>query len=173
MTEQAEPAEPAAARSRWPLRGFLTAVFIVIAGPPVGALLLAGPLYIQAGRHAVTDLQPEALHSEFQVYMSVVYLMVLFSHVVGGIQALLAAIWLGIRTYLRGTFGYGEAVLAALVVSTIWAFRFGSIEELSNLPRLLNGDLPGGGLQLMLIGLSVGSALICRWLLRVVRILPG
>ena len=172
MTDAAAPLEPAPTRSRWPLRGLLTALFIFVVGPPLGALLMAGPLYFISGQHTVTDVGPGALQNELLTYLSVVYLMMLFSHFVGGVQAFLAAIWLGIRTFLRGSFGYGEAVLTSIVVSVIWTLRFGNMDAFLNLPRLLRGDFEGGGFPLTLIGLSVASAVICRWLLRVVRILP-
>lgn len=162
---------PMTTRARWPLRGFLTAIFIFLAGPPIGATLLVVPLYFISGQHTVTDFHPNSIQNELESYLSVSLLMVMLSHFVGGVQALLSAVWLGIRVYLRGTFSYGHAVLVAVAVSIIWALRFGNLGTL-DIPALLTGEFGGGGLPPMLVLVSVASALICRWLLRVVRILP-
>jgi hypothetical protein len=172
MTEQTDISRPAPVRTRWPLRGFLTATFIIVAGPPIGAILLVVPLFFMAGQHTVADFSPESVQNELWSYLSVSILMVTFSHFLGGVQAGLSAIWLGFRVFFRGTFGYGEAALVALVVSLIWAMRVSNPGALLDFRAVLSGDFGGEGFPLTLIAVSIVSALICRWLLRVVRILP-
>ena len=172
MTEQTDISHIPPARTRWPLRGFLTATFIFVVGPPIGAILLVVPLFFLSGQHTVADFSPESVQNELSSYLSVSILMVVFSHFFGGVQAGLSAIWLGVRVFFRGTFGYGEAVLVALVASLIWAMRVSNLGALLDFRAVLSGDFGGEGFPLMLIAASLLSALICRWLLRVVRILP-
>lgn len=172
MTDQTDIGRMAPARTRWPLRGFLTATFIFVVGPPLGAILLVVPLFFMSGQHTVADFSPESVQNELWSYLSVSILMVMFSHFLGGVQAGLSAIWLGFRVFFRGTFGYSEAALVALVASLIWGLRVGNLGALLDFPAVLSGDLGGEGFPLVLIVVSIVSALICRWLLRVVRILP-
>ena len=161
-------------RRRWPLRGFLVAVFIFAVAPPLGALLLAVAMVIWLGFAPTSgqELQAADIFRELQSYASVMVLMVMFSHLFGGWQAALAAVWLGMRTFWRGTFGYVEALLVALLASFLWTLRFGSLDALMAWPTAGAGEASAGGSHLTLMAVSVAAALVCRWLLRVVRILP-
>lgn len=171
-----EPA-PVPPSKRAPLRGLLVAGFVFFAGPPIGALLLIGPGYLLAVVPSTPPVMSEFLppaQNELTSYLSVAVFFVLFSHLFGGAQALFTGLWLGARTYWRGGFGYTEAALAALVVSVVWGLRaYGGLNEAVDWSRTASDLSPGGGLVLSLGAISVVSALICRWLLRRVRILPG
>ena len=175
MTSQDVPVQPMTPeRRRWPLRGFLVAVFIFAVAPPLGALLLAGAMVVWLG-FAPTGgqgLQAAEIYRDLQSYASVAALMVMFSHLFGGVQAAISAAWLGMRTFWRGTFGYGEAMLVALVASLLWTLRFGSLDALMAWPTAGSGEASPGGVHLSLLVVSIVAALVCRWLLRVVRILP-
>lgn len=167
---------PAPAPERAPLRGLLVALFIFFIGPPIGALLLIGPGFLLAGAPSTTGMSefPPAMQNDLKSYLSVALFMLMLSHVAGGTQALFTGVWLGLRTYLRGTFGYGEAAMAALVVSAIWGlWVHGGLNESLNWSRTGGDPTPGGGLALSFGVVSIVSALVCRWLLRRFRILPG
>lgn len=79
-----------------------------------------------------------------------------FGFLLGGLPALLSAMWLGRRTFLRGGFGYLEAIATAVVATVL-----GQV-----LLALLLGErrgLASGALAFLPVGVS--SGVICRALL--------
>ena len=173
-----QSSEPA--RTRWPLRGFLVFTFILVVAPPVGALLLAAPLTFIASEKGVADFTGDAWLHEIQSYLAVTWIMMMLSHLFGGVQAFLSGLWLGVRTAYRGTFGYIEALITGLVTSLIWGLRFGDVrgvfyrvsDALTGTEPVPDASSPATVL-IVLVGAGLLSALACRWLLRVVRILPA
>jgi hypothetical protein len=167
---------PAPAPRRAPLRGLIVAAFIFFLGPPIGALLLIGPGFLLSHSPSPTGMSefPPAMQGDLDAYLGVALFVLLFSHMAGGLQALLTGIWLGLRTFWYGTFSYGEAALAALVVSAVWGLAaYGGLNEALIWSRTAGDPTPGGGLAMSFGILGIISALICRFLLRRFRILPG
>ena len=85
-----------------------------------------------------------------------------FSYIIGGLPALIAAIWLGRRTYLDGGFTYRQAVTTALVASAIL--------HASDIPNLSLNLLPKYAL---VASMGVFSAIICRYAVRKVGWFDG
>lgn len=150
-----------ASRQRW-LRALGVLAFVALVGPAIGAVLFPTPL---AGPTIWWTL---LTHGEGTVgdRLSVLGYIVLGSYVLGMVPAVAAALAMAIATLLRGRFGYavaaGAGVFGALAVWITFAVGNSAAELQSGSAAMLAVFVP----------ICVVAALICRWLLGVVRILP-
>lgn len=116
MTATEQRGAPDHSRRAW---GFGLACFFL--GPPIGAVLimLAMPLAdaVASGGASLVSFRL----SELADYLGSILAVALLSFLFGGLPALASAIWVGIRTYDRGRFGYGEAMVVAALATVLLA----------------------------------------------------
>lgn len=144
------------------LRSLGVLVFVTLAGPVVGAVLFPTPLsgpyiwwtLLSTGEGALADK------------LAVLGYVVLGSYALGIVPAASAGVAMALATWRRGRFGYLLAALSgvfgAAVVWLVYALQANTADVQSNSVAMLALFVP----------ISVATALVCRWLLGVVRILP-
>lgn len=148
-------------RERW-LQALGVLVFVSLVGPAIGAVLFPTPL---SGPYIWWTL---LTHDQGSLgdRLSVLGYVVLGSYVLGMVPAVAAALVMAVATLLRGRFGYavaaGAGVFGALAVWLTFAVSNSTANLQSGSAAMLAVFVP----------ICVVAALICRWLLGVVRILP-
>lgn len=135
--------------------------FVVLIGPALGALMFPTPF---AGPTIWWTL---LTHEEGSIAdrLSVLGYVVLGSYALGILPASVAAVVMAFETWRRGRFGYVVAALAGLIgtaAAGIYAAHAGADAARSN----------GVALLVFYVPISVAAAVLCRWLLGVLRILP-
>ncbi|MBL8566672.1 MAG: hypothetical protein JNM89_13230 [Hyphomicrobiaceae bacterium] len=98
-------------------RAVAVGAFVTLAGPVIGALLIAALSMFRGG----FGWSGGSLSQIAADVASVVYMFVLFGYVFGVPPALAAAIWLGWRTYRKGGFGYIEAAVTGGLAPVVYA----------------------------------------------------
>jgi hypothetical protein len=153
------------------VRGLVAGLFIFVAGPPLGAMLLTVPLLLAAAVNMLAGIEGPVKASDVAaLFIAFPLLMAFGSYVLAGLAALIAGTLLGLVTRLRGRFNMWEATLAVLIglgVGLLFAAR-----------PICSGAGPscsaGNFLALMLLLSVIGvlAAKACRTLLRSLRVLP-
>lgn len=149
------------------LRAIGVVVLIAVFGPLVGLLALILAL---AGIARLSFLYTTLLGAAGQVLTAAtahgltVFAQVALAYSVIGKGTLLVGGWIALRTMLRGNVGYVETALAAFVAAMAAA----------PLPMHSGWRFDDAiGVQDYGVSLCILSALICRWLLDVLEILPA
>ena len=145
---------------RYLRRALGVGAFIVAIGPPIGFLAYMVPLALYS---AVTEGPSwEGLKAVPQV----IAFGVIFSFVIGGVPALMSALPSAWLVWRCGTVSYllaaGLAVAAGIV--SVIALQVSSYPEVD--------WRPAPGMMAFVCGLSLVSALICRWVMERVGLLP-
>lgn len=153
MSEPATRAQAASPGYARRALGFALACLLL--GPPVGAslIMLAIPVVeLIASRGG--SLARFSI-GELGNYIGSILIAAIVSFLFGGLPALASAIWVGMRTYRFGRFGYVEAVLVSLISTLVLA------------PFTLPGsaDPRTWTLGTLMLPASLVSALIVRWML--------
>jgi len=129
----------------------------LLLGPPIGAvLIMLGFPLIELIQTRGASLDGFGLTSAGQ-YVAAIFIAALVSYVFGGFPALASAVWVGVRTFWSGRFGYGEAFVVGLVSTLLLAPV--SLKMPSTIDPMLwtIGD--------MVLPASLASALIVRRIL--------
>lgn len=157
--------ESASPPVRYQRRALAVVALVVLLGPPIGSLLISVPVAPFLFAANVSDFSLSGLFSGLASAVMLAAFAAMFSYIYGGLAALISALWLGTRTYHCGTFGYEEAVLVAVVASCLGGLAM----------AMLVFEQPSAYLTflVMLIPASIVSALMCRWLLGRLGILPS
>lgn len=153
--------EPAANKEFW--RGVKVAAFVTLVGPPVGALLLLafGTLRVMLanGFASFASIDVEAVAS-VALWVSV------FSYVFGGLTAFLSGVMLGVRTAKGRASGtlmtLGIVAVALLITAVVFRVLPFRSDPLGNVAALVAFLAP----------LAAVSALVCRWFMIKIRLLP-
>lgn len=118
MTETTTDQTPAgpAAPLRFPRRAMLVAGFVTLMGPLIGALTL---LIFVFGRIIAGTRFEDLAVPHFADVAQVVLVVGMFAYLLAGWSAFLAGVLLGWWIYVHGTFGYGVAMLVAVVATVI------------------------------------------------------
>lgn len=143
------------------LRALGVALFYALIGPLAGG---APIILLAAGNAAATDA--DKLGNSIAVLIGFTYLF-------GGAAALITGLWLGLRTWRRGTFGYGRAAVVGLVASLLSGIVFAlavSTPESGPSDASRGG---GGAMGVFLVPFAVISALLCRWLVGKLGLIEG
>lgn len=133
-------------------RAWRVGLFIVVAGPLIGTLLTFVVMLIANGWGREGAGKPFALVELLQVAA----MLALFGFIFGGLPALLSAAWLARRTFLRGGFGYLEAIATAVVATILGNVLFATM-----LGEFRNPFTSG----VSFVPVGVASALVVRWML--------
>ncbi len=113
MSGEGAPAPVAGGRRR----ALVVGAFVTLAGPVIGALLIAVLSMLRGG----LGWTGGGLSQIVSDVASVVSMFVVFGYIFGVVPALAAAVWLGWRTYRKGSFGYIEAALAGGLAPFVYA----------------------------------------------------
>ncbi len=148
-----------APRRTYPGRAFAVAAAICIAGPLVGGLyfILGFGVKELVGPHGYRLNQfPEAA-----IYARN---LIVAAYAIGLVPAVLSSIWIGRITYLRGSFGYGHAVVGAILMTIILP----GIVFLMSLA--IRGAAIGRPMSYLVVGvvavlIGILSALTLRWMM--------
>lgn len=138
-------------------RALAVGAFVALLAPPLGFWVFLVPVALHS---AVTDgISFEALVTAPKVIL----LGALFSFVIGGVPALISAVVSGWIVSRNGTIRYGQALAIAVGASAAYlgAMAIG------------NGSRPELGVFVMVGGLSLVSAMICRWVMGRIGLLPA
>ena len=139
-----------------------------VLGPLLGgaALILA---YLVAIAYSYILYGPTTLPPGIVESVAGLALMVLmFSYIFGGLQALGSGLWLGYRAWRTGKVSAQEAIVTALAVSVLFFVAFSLWDTRDGVGDFRSNA--GAGLSLGL--LSVVAALTVRWLLIKLGVLP-
>lgn len=133
-------------------RAWRVGVFIVLVGPLIGALVMIAVMAGANGWGMATGSPATALLELAQAAA----MFAIFGYLLGGLPALLSAIWLGRRSARRGGFGYGEAIATAIVATILGNVLFATM-----LGEFRNPFTSG----VSFVPVGVASALVVRWML--------
>lgn len=140
-------------------RAFKVAAFIVLVGPIAGVVPLVVFVLPQLA------LEGTLLTAENLEGVAVLFLwFVMFAYIFAGLSCLMAAAWLGRMTYTNGTFGWLAALGAAGVSTLVGGLVLGYLASPENGRNI--------GLVVFMLPLSLFSALVCRYLMIRIGILP-
>ena len=143
----------------YPRRALKAAAFITLLAPPVGFLAFMVPMEIHS-------LVTEGISLDALITAPKILLFgSLFSFVIGGLPALIAAACSGWLIWRNGTISYLQAVAIALVAGAVYV-------GMTQLPAVVQGEKVEVGLFGMIAGLSLVSAVICRWSMGRIGLLP-
>lgn len=150
MTDDRSSAAPGYSR-----RAIGFALACLLLGPPIGAclIMLCFPIadFVVTGGASLARFEP----AELSGHLASMVIAAVLSYLFGGLPALASAIWVGMRTYKFGRFGYIEASLVSLV-STLALVPF---------KPPASTDLATWTLGSLVLPASVVSALIVRRIL--------
>ncbi len=151
---------------RW--RAWRVGLFVTLAAPLIASILVYALLLING---LVTESPPTTILVPSQTYdlpqtpnvfvtlFAILTMLVAFGYVFGIVPAALSGAWLGVRTLRSGGFSYGEAILTAASVTLVYGFAIAVRRpELDDILGSLFASM-------LLMVLTVPSALIVRWLL--------
>lgn len=127
---------------RYPRRALGAFLIGFIVGPSLIAAVLSFGIAMSAIMHADGDAGPLVGFIAQAVAMAWLY-----TYLVGGLPALLASGWLAARTWLNGTVGFVETVIAAALGGLLTSFLFWPPVSFA--------------LPILLTGLSVAAAVAC------------
>ncbi|MEQ1698061.1 MAG: hypothetical protein ABL901_19700, partial [Hyphomicrobiaceae bacterium] len=136
---------------RYLRRAFGVAAFIVALGPPVGFLAYMVPLSLYS---AVVD---GASVEGLKAVPKMLAIGVLFSFMIGGVPALMSAVPSALLVWRHGTLSYVQAAVFALAAGVVSVIGL----QFSSYPDVVWRS--GLGMMAFIGGLSVVSALVCRW----------
>lgn len=145
---------------RWWRRAIAVALFMALVGPAVGGLIFPGPLYLPVLLTLVMGYGSESL--------SAVGVILLGGYAVGLVPAALAGLIMGVVTWRSGSISYwGTALAGVLGVLTFEAYLVADTwwreDPIVDLRHVL-----------MILGpTSTAAAVVCRFLLARLRILPA
>lgn len=157
-----------ATTQRFPMRGLAVLAGCVVLGPLMGGLALV-LAYLAAIAYSYALYGPSTLPPDVvETVAGLAGMVLMFSYLFGGAQALASGLWLGFRTWRNGNVSALEALLTALAVSvlavavlTLWQLMDGSTDFRSN-----------AGIGLVFGALSIFAALGVRWVLIKLGVLP-
>lgn len=149
------------ATPRYPRRAILVALFVALTGPLIGVLTLL--TFVLARTVAGMSYQ-EMVVPSLSDMAQVIMFFALFAYVFAGLAAIIAGVLLGWRTYTHGTFGYPLAMAIAVVATLVGT---ASLELMVGRP-----DQAFIGMTIFFTPLSVAAAVIGRWLMAKIGILP-
>lgn len=172
MTEQSQASESAdTSPPQWkrPLAAFAV---VAIGGPIAGAavvLIALLPSLISASLDAVAYQSPVLIVSELIGNIATVFLFAMgFSFILAGVQAALAGLWVGYRTWRKVRLSYLEALATSAVIAVA---TFPCLALLSG--RTAPWDWQGSLALCLILGLpALPAALFCRWLLGRLGLVP-
>lgn len=141
-------------------RAVATLATFVLAGPPIGALIIVTPALVGLAGDAGPD--PGANSTSMQSFVGLLVFSVSLSYVLGGVQALLTGLALAAAVFRRGTVGVRDTLTAALGASAIASAVI--LLSLRSDPAS-EGEAGTAVMVLALSLLSLAAALVCRWLL--------
>ena len=144
---------------RYPRRALGVGAFVAALAAPVGFWAFMVPMALYS---AVTD--GVSLDGLVAAPKNMV-LGALFSFVIGGVPALISAVVSGWMVWRQGTLSY---VQAAVIAGGAGALYVGAME----VQTIAQGGKPELGILGMIGGLSLVSAVICRWAMGRIGILP-
>lgn len=151
----------APAPQRYPRRAILVALFVALTGPLIGVLtLLTFVLARTVAGMSYDELSVPSISDMAQVIM----FFALFAYVFAGLAATVAGVLMGWRTYTNGTFGYRFAMVTAMLATLVGT---ASLEFIVGRP-----DQAFIGMTIFFTPLSVAAAVIGRWLMVKIGILP-
>lgn len=142
-------------------RGLIAGLFIALVGPLIGTLLF---MAIPAVRLAMSATSAAFSLSTLADVGSVLLFVLLYGYVFGGVPALLSGITLGWLTARAGTFGYGASALTGALSGIAGGL------SLALLIKSQDGLSPG--MAVFLFPFALISALMCRWLMGKIGLLP-
>lgn len=151
----------APAPQRYPRRAILVALFVALAGPLIGVLTLL--TLVLANTIAGMNYEDIALPDAGDLAQVVLFFS-MFAYVFAGFSAVAAGVLLGWRTYTHGTFGYLFAMAVAAVATLVGT---ASLEFIVGRP-----DQAFFGMTIFFAPLSIAAAVIGRWLMAKIGILP-
>lgn len=143
-------------------RGLAAFAVAALLGPIVGSLPF---LLIFMVALAVDAGEPASLIGFIQTTLGIALVTTLYGFILGGVQALLSGLWIGVRTWRNGWVSYKETALTALAVSLAAAVVLAYALESSAPPQSPPIHDDTLGLSALLAVLSLVSALVCRWLM--------
>lgn len=149
------------ARQRYPRRAILVALFVALAGPLLGVLTLL--TLVLANTIAGMNYEDIALPNAGDLAQVVLFFS-MFAYVFAGFSAVAAGVLLGWRTYTHGTFGYLFAIAIAAVATLVGT---ASLDMMVGQP-----ERSFFGMAMFFTPLSAAAAVIGRWLMAIIGILP-
>jgi hypothetical protein len=157
-----------ATTQRFPMRGLAVLAGCVVLGPLMGGLALV-LAYLAAIVYSYALYGPSTLPPDVvETVAGLAGMVLMFSYIFGGAQALMSGLWLGFRAWKEGNVSAREAVLTGVAVSmifylclTLWEMQGGLADVRAN-----------AGMGLFLGILSVVAALAVRWVLIKLGALP-
>lgn len=150
MTGNASRSAPRHTRRAW---GFALACLLL--GPPVGAVLVMLLLPVLELATAPATALSRLSATAVLEHAGATLVLAIFSFLLGGLPALASAIWIGLRTYHRGRFGYLEGLAVALIATVVLAPV--------RLPETF--DVRQWTLGMLAVPLALASALVVRAIL--------
>lgn len=149
------------ARQRYPRRAILVALFVALAGPLLGVLTLL--MLVLANTIAGMNYEDIAWPNAGDLAQVVLFFS-MFAYVFAGFSAVAAGVLLGWRTYTHGTFGYLFAIAIAAVATLVGT---ASLDMMVGQP-----ERSFFGMAMFFTPLSAAAAVIGRWLMAIIGILP-
>jgi hypothetical protein len=140
-------------------RAFKVAAFILVVGPLVGVVPL---LILALPRLGISSLLLTAQNLKGSAML--LMFTVMYAYIFAGIPCLIAATGLGRVTYTHGTFGWLAVVIAAITSTVLGAAVLGYLVGPNDGYRF--------GLVVFLVPFAIFSALVCRYLMIRIGILP-
>lgn len=135
-------------------------LFVALVGPAIGGLMFPGPMYLTIMWSLILNNATESL--------PIVGAMLLGGYVVGMLPAFVAGLIMGFVTWRRGGIGYWGAAFAGAcgVIFLVALIAFQSWQQ----------EVPNTDPRYFLIVLAptgIAAAIICRFLLARLRLLPS
>ncbi len=143
-------------------RALKVAAFVALVGPLLGAAFISAIIMWRAIAEAALD---PTSWSAVRDAGSVVMLVVVFAYILAVVPSVLTAAVLGWRAYTHGTFAYGMA----LAVAGIATFAGTAVFDL----LIHEPDKSFLGLAMFLLPFALLSAVLGRWLMARLGILPN
>lgn len=146
---------------RYPRRAILVALFVALTGPLLGVLTLLA--FVLAHTIAGMNYEDIAMPNAGDVTQVVLFFS-MFAYVFAGFSAVAAGVLLGWRTYTHGTFGYLFAMAIAAIATLVGT---ASLDMMVGQP-----ERSFFGMAIFFTPFSIVAAVIGRWLMAIIGILP-
>lgn len=136
-------------------RAIAVGSFVTVLGPLFGSLVfLLGGLVRSIGMLFTANFSTADLSVAAHAVFTLVYLVAIFSYVIGGLPALLAGIALGYHTYHNAHISYLRAIVTSIAATLLGTVVLEFI--------LRTRDETSLGLLFVMIPAAVLSAVLCR-----------
>lgn len=139
-------------------RAMAVGALVTVLGPLFGSLVfLFGVLVRSIGLLFTANFSAADLSVAAQAVFTLVYLVAIFSYLIGGLPALLAGIALGYRSYHNSHVSYLRAIIMSIAATLLGTVVLETI--------LRTRDETSLGLLFVMIPSAVLSAVLCRFFL--------